>query len=337
METARIGFVGCGRFATAAIYPSLRFAPLDLVAVCSRQAGKAERTARTFGARRWYTNYREMLDREELDGVICITGGDQHLMAMEALERGLNVFIEKPPAPDLAGAKALRQAAEKAGRWVQVGFMKRFAPSYRRVREIICRTEGFGRPTHILGKFSGGSWTADPWDFAAGMTIHFADLFRFLLGEVEEVTAYRLDESGGVTLDAILRFAGGAVGVLTSGEHLDWYGHEERLEVSGQGAQIIVDNYTNVTYYPRTGLDGLGLAESPAQVWSPGYTAIGEQNETLFLLGYVQEMRHFAKCLCEETTPEVTAADAYEAMRICRALVDSEGTPVRLVPAPAGA
>ena len=43
---ARVGFIGCGRFATEAIYPSLRHAALDLPAVCSRTADKAERTAR---------------------------------------------------------------------------------------------------------------------------------------------------------------------------------------------------------------------------------------------------------------------------------------------------
>ena len=330
MDPARVGVIGCGRFATKAIYPSLRFAPLDLIAVCSRQAEKAERTARIFGARRWYTDYRTMLAREELDGVFCITGDNQHLIALDALARGLNVFIEKPPAPDLAGTEALLQAAERSGRWVQVGFMKRFAPSYRRAKEIMQRAGEFGRPTHVLGKFSGGSWTADPWDFLTGMTIHLADLFRFLLGEVEEVTAYLNREGGDLTLDAVLRFAGGAVGVLTSGEHLNWYGHEERLEVTGCGAQVIVDNGIDLTYYPPTGLDRLDLAERPAEVWSPGFTAIGEHNETLFLLGYAQEVRHFAACLRDGAAPEVTVADGYAAMRLCRALLESEGKPVKV-------
>ena len=330
MDAARIGFIGCGKFAAAAIYPSLRFAQLDLAAVCSRQAAKAETTARTFGARRWYTDYREMLEREDLDGVICITGGNQHTIAMDVLARGIPVFIEKPPAPDLAGAKALCEAAELSGRWVQVGFMKRFCPSYRRAWEIIQRAEEFGKPTHVLGKFAGGSWTADPWNFATGMTIHFADLFRFLLGEIDEVTAYINAEGGGVTIDAVLRFTSGSVGVLTSGEHLDWHGHDERLEVTGQGAQVIVDNHVQVSYYPPLREDCPDTDVRPAQVWSPGYTAVGEANNALFLLGYVQEIRHFAECLRSGGRPEVTAADGYEAMRICKALVESRGKPVKL-------
>lgn len=330
MITPRVGFIGCGRFATAAIYPSLRFAPLDLAAVCSRQAAKAERTARTFGARRWYTDYHEMLDREELDGVFCITGANQHLIAMDVLSRGINVFIEKPPAPDLAGARALLETAERRGRWVQVGFMKRFTPAYRLAKEIIGRAGEFGRPTHIAGKFSGGSWTDDPWDFATGMTVHFADLFRFMLGEIEEVTAYTAVDGGSVTLDALLRFGSGAVGVLSSSEQLDWFGHEERLEITGRGAQVIVDNHVEVTYYPPRAQDRPGFYETPAQTWRPGFTAVGEHNDELSLLGYIQEVRHFAACLAGGERPASTIRDGYEAMRICRAIVDSRGKPVRM-------
>ena len=329
MEPARVGFIGCGRFATMAIYPALRLAPVDLIAVCSRQAAKAELTARTFGARRWYTDYAEMLTREELDGVFCITGENQHRIAMDVLQHGMHVFIEKPPASDLEGARALAELSIETGCRVQVGFMKRFAPAYQRAREIIGRSE-FGKPTHVLGKFSGASWTSDAWEFATGMTIHFADLYRFLLGEVEEVTAYENIEGGRVTLDAALRFTSGAVGVLTSGAQLNWYGHEERLEVTGQGAQVIVDNHTTVSYYPPMSPDPPEGPSPPTVVWTPGFTAVGEHNATLALLGYIQEVRHFAECLRSDTTPAVTAADGYEAMRICRALVESHGRPVRI-------
>lgn len=330
MPLARIGFIGCGRFATTAIYPSLRYAPIDLVAVCSLDAEQAERVGRTFGARRWYIDYHAMLDREELDGVICITGSNHHRIALDVLERGLCAYVEKPPAPDLEGAAALLEQARRTGRWVQVGFMKRFAPAYRRAWEIVRNAGEFGRPTHVYGKFSGDSWTSDPWDFVTGMTIHYADLLRFFLGEVEEVTAYTNTEGGSITIDAALRFACGAVGILSSGEHLNWYGHDERLEIAGTGTQVIVDNHVTVSYHPRQGLDNLQLTDEPVRTWTPGFTAIGEHCESLLLAGYIPEVRHFAECLLEGRTPEVTIADGYEAMRICRALVQSGGKPVRV-------
>jgi len=91
-----------------------------------------------------------------------------------------------------------------------------------------------------------------------------------------------------------------------------------------------VDNHTDVTYYPPRALDRPGFYETPAQAWRPGFTAVGEHNDELSLLGYRQVVLHFAACLRSGEPPAVTAADGYEAMRICRAIVDSRGKPVRL-------
>jgi predicted dehydrogenase len=92
---ARVGFIGCGRFATEAIYPALRYAAVDLMAVCSRTADKAERTARQFGARRWYTDYRAILSQEDLDGVFVITGPHSHPdIVCDVLERGRPVQLK---------------------------------------------------------------------------------------------------------------------------------------------------------------------------------------------------------------------------------------------------
>ena len=55
MERLRIGFIGCGRHATKALYPSLRYAGIDLAAVCDIDENAARRNARWFGAERTYT------------------------------------------------------------------------------------------------------------------------------------------------------------------------------------------------------------------------------------------------------------------------------------------
>ena len=70
---AKLAFIGCGGFATASIFPNNHLVPqIDLVAVCDLDEARAQRNARTFGARRVYTDLHEMLDKEELDGVVVI-------------------------------------------------------------------------------------------------------------------------------------------------------------------------------------------------------------------------------------------------------------------------
>ena len=58
MEPLRVGFIGAGVFSTWDIYPALHLAPIDLRAVCDRDAAKAQDAARRFGASRWYTDHR---------------------------------------------------------------------------------------------------------------------------------------------------------------------------------------------------------------------------------------------------------------------------------------
>ncbi len=331
LRQARVGFIGCGRFATEAIYPSLRLAPVDLVAVCSRTDDKAERTARAFGARRWYTDYQVMLDREELDGVFVITGPESHPdIVCDVLESGRHAFVEKPPAMTLAETKRMVDTSKRTARFCQVGFMKRFAPAYRAARDIVADAS-FGAPRQVVGTFSGASSSPDPWRFTIGMTIHYLDMLRFLLGEVEEVVAYAPLQDGTVVTSALLRFASGATGLLASGAHLDWQGPTESLQVTGRVDQVAVENAVELRRYGHAADDlATSVPGAPIAVWRPNFTPIGEINQTIGLLGYVAEVRHFARCLLDGTTPEVTIEDGYEAMRLCAAVFNSHGDRVRV-------
>lgn len=86
----RIGFVGCGRQASAAWYPNFATIPeLELVACCDLQADLAERNARMFGARRWYKDMAEMLRKEPLDAVMVVGPPAMHYACgKQALEDG---------------------------------------------------------------------------------------------------------------------------------------------------------------------------------------------------------------------------------------------------------
>ena len=78
----RIGFIGCGSHASNSLYPTFRLGvtrrtalgePVgELVACCDLDAEKARQTARSFGFERWYTDHRELLEREELDCVFIV-------------------------------------------------------------------------------------------------------------------------------------------------------------------------------------------------------------------------------------------------------------------------
>ena len=69
----RVGFIGCGKQASASWYPNFATIPeLDLYACCDLEVELAERNARFFGARRWYTNLSDMIKKEDLDAVMVV-------------------------------------------------------------------------------------------------------------------------------------------------------------------------------------------------------------------------------------------------------------------------
>ena len=122
-DKVRVGFVGCGHHATHKIYPALRYAPIELVAVCDLDPQKAERNRRNFGAERAYTDYQDMMDKEKLDAVMAVVNAEVHCkVALDALQRGLHVWTDKPPAASVADLQGLAEARRKAGKRHEVGF-----------------------------------------------------------------------------------------------------------------------------------------------------------------------------------------------------------------------
>ena len=75
-RTVRAGFIGCGGPSYRNVYPTFRYAPVDLVAVADVAEARATAYAREFGAQRAYRDYYEMLAKEDLDCVFVVTNYD---------------------------------------------------------------------------------------------------------------------------------------------------------------------------------------------------------------------------------------------------------------------
>ena len=94
-KKARLAFLGCGGFCTASILPGVaRSGIIDIVAMCDIDRERAEDRARRFGGSRVYTDYEEMLDKEQVDGVFVIgPAPQQYELAPKVLERGIPLYV----------------------------------------------------------------------------------------------------------------------------------------------------------------------------------------------------------------------------------------------------
>lgn len=133
----RIGIIGAGGMANYHI-PGVRQGGAKVVAIADIAVANAQKVADKFGIAKVYSDAAEMIAKEQLDAVCVITPNKFHKQyTMMALEAGLHVFCEKPPALNAKEITAMAKAAEKAGKILMFDFNNRARPeSYKMMAAI---------------------------------------------------------------------------------------------------------------------------------------------------------------------------------------------------------
>lgn len=165
MRKIRIGFVGCGFMGQLAhIRHYAAVENCELVAVAEPRAATAAAVAARYGIGRVYTGHREMLDAEELDGVVATLMFNHHAAVLpEIYGRVGYVLTEKPLADSTAAGRALVAAAASAGTVHMVGYHKRSDPAVVEARRLVdeWRSTGHhGNLRYVRVAIAGGDWTA---------------------------------------------------------------------------------------------------------------------------------------------------------------------------------
>jgi len=139
MSKARIGIIGVGWWGTVGHLEPLAADPkTELVAVWSRTEQKARERAERYGVPRSFTDYREMIDTCEMDGVIVASTPNMHYeQACYALEHGLHVLMEKPFVLRAEHANTLERLARDRGLLLSVCHPLLFYPTVIQARSQI--------------------------------------------------------------------------------------------------------------------------------------------------------------------------------------------------------
>ncbi len=140
MAKLKIGIIGVGGIAQSAHIPGYKAAgdQVELVACADVNYERAKQVAESFGFRRAYQDYREMLEKEELDAVSVCTPNKFHAPAtIAALEAGCHVLCEKPPAMTAAEARQMVETAERVGKVLTFGLHYRFSTEVQAAKRII--------------------------------------------------------------------------------------------------------------------------------------------------------------------------------------------------------
>src|SRR5258705_8008831 len=139
----RWGLIGCGDIAGKRVAPAMRNSPVcELVAVSRAQSKLAEEFAKEFGARRWYADWRDLLQDEEVDAVYIAT--PVHLHAEQTIagaEAGKHVLCEKPMALSVVECDLMLAACESNNVKLGIAYYRHFYPVVKRVKDVIVSGE----------------------------------------------------------------------------------------------------------------------------------------------------------------------------------------------------
>ena len=310
MKKINVGVIGAGRIGRIhARNLKFQIPGAKLLAIADVIAESAQTVADELEIPLCEQNYHRLLENGDIQAVVICSSTDTHAqIMMEAAEANKHIFCEKPIALEMDKIDRALAAVDKAKVKLQVGFNRRFDPSFRRAKELV-ESGKIGVPQ--LLRISSRDPQPPPLDYIKvsgglflDMMIHDFDMARYLLGEeVTELMATgtclidsAIGKCGDVdTAVVLLKFKGGALGTIDNSRQAV-YGYDQRIEVFGSKGSVVVENKT------------------PTEVTIHSADAIQSDKPLHFFLeryqeAYLAEMNQFITCVLEDKKPPVGGVD----------------------------
>ena len=163
-RNVRVGVIGAGTWANNAHLPGWhRDSRCDIVAVCDVDADLVAAAKERYGAEASYTDYRELVARDDLDVIDVVTPSAEHYeQAMAALDAGKHVLCEKPVAFDFRQTIEAAELAASKSLKTKLGFTFRYSPGVRYARSLI--DQGFIGDPFIFNGYEQNSQWLDPME-----------------------------------------------------------------------------------------------------------------------------------------------------------------------------
>jgi len=196
-----VALIGCGAISNNHLTPLTNDCRCKIVALCDIKPEKAKAKAESFSLDcKIYTDYKEMLENEQLDSIHICTPHYLHAeMAIAALEKNINVFLEKPMCISTEEIQKLLEAEKKSNAKICVCFQNRFNPATVTAKNIADEDGGvisaYGSIFWERGEKyyteSGwrGSWITEGGGVMINQAIHTIDLLCFFLGKPQKLWA----------------------------------------------------------------------------------------------------------------------------------------------------
>ncbi|WP_059105968.1 Gfo/Idh/MocA family protein [Shouchella shacheensis] len=332
MQTLKVAVIGNGSIAIHRHVPEYAANEnVELVAFCDLTKELAEDMVAKYGGRA-YTNYKELLEKEDVDAVsVCTQNVDHAQVSIAAANAGAHVLCEKPMATSLEEAKEMIQAAKDNNVKLMIGHNQRLMPPHVKAKEILAS----GKLGNILTyKTTFGHGGADSWSIQGKDTwflkknkafvgamgdlgVHKIDLMRWLLDdEVSEVSAFveTIHKEADVDDNAVtlMRMKGGAIGTMTA-SWTYYKGEDNTTTIYGENGVLEIHDNPNVQVVVK-------LVDGTVERYSVGEVAT---NDKQVASGVIDA---FVKSVVDQEDPAITGEEGMKSLNVVLAALESAET-----------
>jgi predicted dehydrogenase len=261
MERVKLGIIGCGIAARTLHFPALQKLSDDyaVTAVCNHTEEKAREFAQLLGGVPYVLDYRELLDRTDVDAVVILL--PVHLnyqVVMDAMAAGKHIMVEKPLAANLTEAGKLVHLAESYSKVTMVAENFHYRRQYKAVR-LALESNVISAPYAVfwdcfknvdpkVNFYAQTDWRIHhryPGGFVTDGGVHYMAALRDLLGEIKPLAAFKKSVNAQIgSMDSLsLQFKAGADvhGVINLFFSANGF-MEDRLVILGDNGSIVIEN-----------------------------------------------------------------------------------------------
>ena len=334
-DKIRFGMIGVG-MAGPLNAGAIRDIPdAEVVAVCSSREETAKSFSKEFGIPDYYTDYRELLKRDDIDAVCIATPPSLHEeMVVAAAKAGKHVMCEKPISVNCNEADHMIAACKEAGVKLGIIFMYRFMDQAQLIKKALdegrlgrllsvdCSGKCFRSDEYYASGAWRGTWKGEGGGSLISQTVHFIDLMLYLVGDVERLsgnymTTLHPDIEVDDVANAVFKLKNGALGSVISStavrprypRHIEIHGEKGTIKiVEEEIVEWKVEGMNEDDYLTKVKVDSGDTATGA------GYVAT--ENHRRQYVDFIQAIR-------EDREPMVNGEEGRRTLEFIRAIYQS--------------
>jgi len=344
VSKVKVGIIGAGGISDLHAKGYLDDKRCELFAVCDMNEERAAEFAKRRGIPHVFADYNEMFKMRDLDAVSVCTWNCAHApVSIAALEAGKHVLCEKPMAMNAEEAVKMQKAAERSGKLLMIGFVRRFGNDAAILKDFI--DDGYfgeiyyAKASYLRRNGCPGGWFGNRKLSGGGplidLGVHVIDLARYLMGNpkaesvkgvtfdklgardnIKSAKGYVAADKGGIfdvedMAAAMIRFDNGAALYVETSFSLNIKRDQGNIELFGTKAGAKMD--PDLELYSEQ--NGYMVDVMPAMNTRLNFEGLFEK-----------EIAHFIDCIQNETACISPAEDGVAIMRILDAVYESAAT-----------